>query len=87
MFESIDGDGFPKLRLQPEAPTAAAVSHGRVVIRCPTELFEHDQEVFEGSRDDATSSLMDLGISRDESSLWQKLAKIPESEFERRRKS
>lgn len=32
--------------------------------------------------DDATASLSDLGITKDQSSQWQKLADVPEPEFE-----
>lgn len=36
------------------------------------------------SANDSTPKLRDLGISRDQSSQWQRLAAIPQSEFDRR---
>lgn len=38
----------------------------------------------ESPREYPTTKLSDLGISKNESSTWQKLAKIPEAEFEKR---
>jgi len=56
---------------------------GELLAQMPKHAGELRRGTQKGPRE-KTSTLAALGISKNESSTWQKLAKIPEPEFEKR---